>query len=1662
MPAQLDFVSVFAEDVSISGALDVATEIDLYADTLAVGASVAGAGTLRIESNTEGLSIGIGDSAAGTLNLTNAEIAYFQDGFSGIAIGGFNAGTATVNAVTFTTDPVTIEGDQILVNGQITGSDDASVTLREAPTASTTYLSADIVTHGNPVLIDDVLRVSGDRTIDTTNGGVFSGGNVTFQYNFDSGTSGSLTIDAGAGDVDFLDDVDGSLDLTVNSAGVTTFHGDIGDTTPLTSLTTDAGGSTQLNGDGPNIVTTSGDMNFGDATTITDNGPIISSSGGSITFDSTLDPSGSSQLFVSASSGTVTANAAIGSVTPFVLFRVASPFNFNGGTIDALANQTYNAQVTLGADTTLTASGGSGDLQFSGNVDGPHDLTVDVNGTIVVSGDISLTTTGSASLTAARNIVLNSGSSITTVDGDLTLTANQAATATDSFIGIALDNATVTTTTGAITIDGTGSASGSPLTNMKGIQLLNGAVVSSSGTGPSVGTVTLTGVGGASAGSDGIYAEGPTTLVTTVDGDIVIDGSSTGGEGVQFNGASFVTSTGTGADAGTIAISGTGSGVQSTVAFGVFFGPGLNIGGGITSVDGDINVTGTSSLATAAGVGVRFEDSYVTSTGTGPNAAKITITGESTSPVPTQAQGVSLNGPQVLNNVSSVDGDISITGTSAVSQGVIVWSSQVISSGTGADAANISLVGSGGADGVLIQSGSDMISSIDGDVSITGAGTGATADGVYLRSTSPQAVRLTGDANLTLVGTKVGGAGQFGVNVNSPVNIPADGASGDIAISADTVSITAAVTSTGALTIKPLTPNTSIGLGGGVGTLNLGASDLANLADGFDSITIGDATGSVSSQSFVDSGQTLGTKLADDVLIGDLDGDGDLDAFAVNRDLTGGPGLSVFLNDSTGTFVDTAQSLGNNNSFAGSLGDLDGDGDLDALVSNFVAADQIWLNDGTGTFTAGATLAKTGNGRAIALADVDSDGDLDAITGAGFEELWINQGGTQSGTEGVFVKADTADAFGTFVRITTDIAPSDIDNDGDIDVVISYSNNDTRVHFNQGGIQGGTEGTFAFASSLTGSANAMAIELGDVNGDGYVDAFVGRGQPTVQLPSKVYLNDGNGAFVDTGQDLAANPNQPTNNIFRNRDVKLGDLDNDGDLDAFLANSSNNSVYLNDGLGSFTGSGQVLTGPLTDYYSVALGDVDEDGFLDAFVGVNGANNVWVNDTVFEYTSGDIDLDTASFLDPVTIAGSNIDVDDAVLNATNDLITLKAQSGGTVDLVASGVRTFDGTISGAGGLAVTNGNVSLTGNNTFSGGTSISTASTARVFTNDALGTGSVTVAAGGFLGLNDDITVANSLTLEGASGTGALANTTGNNTFTGDITLSSASGILTNPGTTLTIDGNISLGANTLTTTVNGDLNITGVMSGSNSIISKDGSGTLSLSGNNTNAGQILVNAGMLKSGAADVIHNSTLVNLASGTTFDLNDFDEQVLLVKGDGNVTLGSGDLTVAFNGLDYYHGSIRRHWRPDERQRRHLDPQWRPYLHRLDDRHRRSFGSQRKSSRSGRRRKRSRTEWQRHHRRRHRRIGRHDRARQQPGHSDRRYARPANRIDAGNRVGRREPDEQSSRLRSGQRDGNRRRQREAWRDAVDRQLRRIHANVGRPVHDHRQRRQRFGLWNV
>jgi hypothetical protein len=364
--------------------------------------------------------------------------------------------------------------------------------------------------------------------------------------------------------------------------------------------------------------------------------------------------------------------------------------------------------------------------------------------------------------------------------------------------------------------------------------------------------------------------------------------------------------------------------------------------------------------------------------------------------------------------------------------------------------------------------------------------------------------------------------------------------------------------------------------------------------------------------------------------LADLDGDGDLDAFFANGQSEGPRPNTVLINQggaqggSAGVFKDSGQRLGKEESRTPVLADLDGDGDLDAWVVN-MGYQTLYSNDGLGGFSQTTTLIEEDMGGtglwSAAFGDLDGDGDLDAV-GAGccgaiafygdnrtevfppFNVVWINQGGRQGGQAGDFRSDITMPSLGG-----AGVALGDLDGDGDLDAFFANDFLTQTVEGNQDDKIGQPDtvwmnpgdGVLADSGQRLGSAKGQNVVLGDLDGDGDLDAFVAN-----RGPDEVWLNGGSsqpGEFADSGQRLGTGT---TNRVI------LSDLDGDADLDALLVvqDPFHIEVWLNDGRAFFTDSGQRIINPRAQAFT--LGDLDGDGDADLFAGWYEAGYaVWWN-------------------------------------------------------------------------------------------------------------------------------------------------------------------------------------------------------------------------------------------------------------------------------------------------------------------------------------------------------------------------------------------------------------------------------------------------------------------
>jgi enediyne biosynthesis protein E4 len=319
--------------------------------------------------------------------------------------------------------------------------------------------------------------------------------------------------------------------------------------------------------------------------------------------------------------------------------------------------------------------------------------------------------------------------------------------------------------------------------------------------------------------------------------------------------------------------------------------------------------------------------------------------------------------------------------------------------------------------------------------------------------------------------------------------------------------------------------------------------------------------------------------------VADYDNDGCQDLY-----VTALGGNRLYHNNGDGTFTDVTAKAGVGGSgwsTSAAWVDLDNNGHLDLVVLRYVQWDwnDVWCgsptnrgychpdvfqpismlvyrNKGDGTFEEEAhrmQLEKPGKALGIAIADYDRDGysDIFVANDSMFEFLFHNKGnGTfeEVGLEaGVAVNAEGQ----TFAGMGADF--SDYDNDGWPDIVVNDLANQMYALYRNNG-----DGTFTYNSIATGVGGISLLHSGwgmrfmDYDNDGWKDLLIAQGHDldTVEksFPNLHYReapmllrNIGGKRFVDVG----AISGDPFRQKWVGRGLAIGDIDNDGRLDAVI-------------------------------------------------------------------------------------------------------------------------------------------------------------------------------------------------------------------------------------------------------------------------------------------------------------------------------------------------------------------------------------------------------------------------------------------------------------------------------------------------------------------------------
>ena len=721
---------------------------------------------------------------------------------------------------------------------------------------------------------------------------------------------------------------------------------------------------------------------------------------------------------------------------------------------------------------TITLNGTGGD-----NGDSNYGVVLSGASTSIdsVDGDISITGTAGSGDDWNMGVRVISGADITSTGtgvnaATITINGTGGDGSDDYNHGVFIDDAgtTVTSIDGAISMTGNGggdvaAAKYSSVKNY-GIQINDNASISSTGTGAYAATISLNGTGGSgSYANNGVQfgvRNGSTGAgsLASVDGNITIQG--TGGSdfvnsayqrGVVFTGETSITSTGKGDNAATITI--TGNAVDGRGASGVYAGRFNSQKMVLSSVDGDISITGgptsSSSFSNKYVSGtLLYGDLTISSTGTGANAATITLNG-------TGANGDEYNYGMKISDVdiTSFDGDISITGqggSSLISSGsegnkglVVRSGSNILSYGTGADAATITLNGTAAGNddwsyGIWVNA--STIESIEGDISLTGIGVGDDRGNYGLVLSNNAQINSTGTgvtaATITLNGTGGDGDGyNYGVWLNNAdVNsvdggIKVNGTGTESAVDNYSVYMQSgsSISSTGSAdiaitgsrnTLKTSTGANTIGSGTMTGniTINTDDFDLADISvQTAGNTTIGSDTASTSIGVGTGTAGTLQISDADIALFntgsftfGNSSGSGKMtvkgDTWADDITLQSGTGEIALLG---------AQVLGAND-FTVNGGSLTGGQDITA------SSIAINVNDGVDVGTLTSTGATTvdfdtdnGGSATASIGSISSGSDINIRDGTGFGNIITLSGVANAGTANASLKADTINVLDT-------------------------------------------------------------------------------------------------------------------------------------------------------------------------------------------------------------------------------------------------------------------------------------------------------------------------------------------------------------------------------------------------------------------------------------------------------------------------------------------------------------------------------------------------------------------------------------------------------------------------------------------------------------------------
>lgn len=377
-------------------------------------------------------------------------------------------------------------------------------------------------------------------------------------------------------------------------------------------------------------------------------------------------------------------------------------------------------------------------------------------------------------------------------------------------------------------------------------------------------------------------------------------------------------------------------------------------------------------------------------------------------------------------------------------------------------------------------------------------------------------------------------------------------------------------------------------------------------------------------------------------------------------------------------------------------GDIDGDGDIDAIYVPYLESPTILTNEGSLNFSISTlTSVPLEIVNQTVLADFDGDGDLDLFMengtyGAFTDQMWVNDGsGNFTSQAATFPPVDLDDD-----RIFT----ADVDGDGDFDIIaetnqIVSPNYSFVTVFNNVGFD--FSDSTAYKGSYMFSQSSRLVSAIDVDGDTDIDIVYTSVVPSYSSYGiQILVNDGAGNFSQANSYLA-----PTTN-FDEGAVPL-DFDNNGDMDLIgfpitggfsVRPFSSNGTILNDGSSPFTEEPLVTLSPTGNKEGLFPTRLDTDNFDDFVANTQDSTFLVTSDGDGTFTQlvkfageskpgdfdGDGDADLFFFDGNVSIrdnqgGGSFVQGTDLItISSTYDTQLVDLDGDGDLDLMQGGAK------------------------------------------------------------------------------------------------------------------------------------------------------------------------------------------------------------------------------------------------------------------------------------------------------------------------------------------------------------------------------------------------------